>query len=314
MRKALLQIHLCVLLWGLTAILGKLITLQAVSLVWWRMLIVVAAVALIPRFWRGIALLPRAMFGVYAAIGCIVALHWVTFYGAIKLANASVAVSCLGLGPVVTSVIEPAVTGRRFDVRELWLGVATLPGVALVVGGTPASMQTGYSRGRDLGGVDVAVRLAEQALRAPRRPAGRDGPRAGRGTRDADDLIALARADWATIGAPDQRDVALLAALALGCTFLPFSLSLVALRELSVFGAARAEPRAGVRDPVRNMLLGEQHELTPGFYAGVAIILGAAVAHPARRASAAPRQAVGSRAQRWARPRAPVASQTRPVP
>ena len=47
-RRAFLQIHFCVLLWGFTAILGKLITLPALPLVWWRMLIVVAALALRP--------------------------------------------------------------------------------------------------------------------------------------------------------------------------------------------------------------------------------------------------------------------------
>ncbi|RBC17904.1 EamA family transporter, partial [Xanthomonas oryzae pv. oryzae] len=51
LRKAQLQIHFCVLLWGITAILGKLITLQALPLVWWRMLIVVVALALWPRVW-----------------------------------------------------------------------------------------------------------------------------------------------------------------------------------------------------------------------------------------------------------------------
>ena len=60
--KARLQIHFCVLLWGFTAILGKLITLAAMT-----------------------ARLRLA----YAGIGVLVALHWLTFYGAIKLANAS---------------------------------------------------------------------------------------------------------------------------------------------------------------------------------------------------------------------------------
>ena len=51
-NKALLQIHFCVMLWGFTAVLGKLITLPALALVWWRMLIVVAVLALLPRVWR----------------------------------------------------------------------------------------------------------------------------------------------------------------------------------------------------------------------------------------------------------------------
>jgi EamA domain-containing membrane protein RarD len=101
-RKALLQIHLCVLLWGLTAILGKLISLRAVSLVWWRMVIVLVALALVPRFWRGWRATPR-MIGICSDRRA--RFHWVTFYGAIKLANASVAVSCLG--PVFAAVISP---------------------------------------------------------------------------------------------------------------------------------------------------------------------------------------------------------------
>ncbi|MEO5561721.1 MAG: EamA family transporter, partial [Dokdonella sp.] len=85
--KAQLQIHSCVLLWGFTAILGKLISLTALPLVWWRMLIVIAALALLPRTWRGLrAISPRLMLA-YAGIGVLVALHWLTFYGAIKLAN-----------------------------------------------------------------------------------------------------------------------------------------------------------------------------------------------------------------------------------
>ena len=81
--KALWQIHLCVLLWGFTAILGKLITLPALPLVWWRMLIVAVALALLPRVWRGIRAMPVRTRWAYAGIGALVALHWLTFYGAI---------------------------------------------------------------------------------------------------------------------------------------------------------------------------------------------------------------------------------------
>ena len=82
-RKAFLQIHFCVVLWGFTAILGKMISMPALPLVWWRLLIVVAALALVPQVWRGLrAMSPRLMLA-YAGIGALVALHWLTFYGAI---------------------------------------------------------------------------------------------------------------------------------------------------------------------------------------------------------------------------------------
>lgn len=84
----------------------------------------------------------RVVLG-YCGIGALVALHWLTFYDAIKLANASVAATCIALAPVFTAVIEPWVTKRPFRPRELLFGLAVLPGVALVVGGVPEGMRAG---------------------------------------------------------------------------------------------------------------------------------------------------------------------------
>ena len=67
----------------------------------------------------------------------LVALHWLTFYGAIKLSNASVGATCIALATVFTALIEPWLARTRFSKRELALGIAVLPGVALVVGGVP---------------------------------------------------------------------------------------------------------------------------------------------------------------------------------
>src|SRR3546814_10599035 len=64
--KAQWQIHLCVVLWGFTAILGKVITLPALPLVWWRMLLVTAALALVPRVWRGLRAMPPRLLLAYA--------------------------------------------------------------------------------------------------------------------------------------------------------------------------------------------------------------------------------------------------------
>src|SRR5207244_821382 len=146
-RRALVQIHFCVFLWGFTAILGKAIMLAALPLVWWRMTIVSAALVFMRRFWRGLAKLPPRLVAAYAGIGVIVALHWLTFYGSIKLSNASVAATCMALAPLFIAFVEPVLVGRRFDLRELFFGLAVIPGVALVVGGTPAAMRTGLAVG-----------------------------------------------------------------------------------------------------------------------------------------------------------------------
>src|SRR5215207_2716765 len=142
-RRALLQIHFCVLLWGFTAILGKLITLRALSLVWWRMWLVTLALLLLPRVWRGLRTMSARLWLADASGGGVVSLHWLTFYGAIKLANASVAATCIALAPVFLALVEPYIAGRPFRPRELLLGVAVVPGVALVVGGLSPQMRLG---------------------------------------------------------------------------------------------------------------------------------------------------------------------------
>ncbi|MEJ7747126.1 MAG: EamA family transporter, partial [Luteimonas sp.] len=145
--KAQLQIHFCVVLWGFTAILGKLITLPALPLVWWRMLIVVAALALVPRVWRGLQAMPHKLIWSYCGIGVLVALHWLTFYGSIKLSNASVGATCIALATVFTALVEPWLARTRFSRREFALGIAVLPGVALVVGDVPHGMRIGIAVG-----------------------------------------------------------------------------------------------------------------------------------------------------------------------
>jgi drug/metabolite transporter (DMT)-like permease len=284
--RAQLQIHFCVLLWGFTAIFGKLITLAALPLVWWRMLLVVAALVLIPRTWRGLRAMPPRLALAYAGIGVLVSLHWLTFYGAIKLANASVGATCMALATPLTALIEPKLARRRFSARELFLGIAVLPGVALVVGGVPASMRLGIAVGA-LSALLVAIfgslnkRLVEHAD-----PLAVTGLELGAGTLTLTVLAPLMPLLFPAFAGspfvlPNTHDALLLLGLSLACTLLPFTLSLVALRHMSAFAAQLAinlEPVYAIALAI--VLLGEQRELTPMFYLGVAIILGAVLVHP----------------------------------
>src|SRR5690606_1899492 len=115
--------------------------------VWWRMALVSAAVMLVPSFWGPLRRLPPRLLAIYAGIGVLVALHWVTFYLSVKLANASVAALCMALIPVFIAFSEPLLVTRRFDIRELGFGLLALPGVALVIGGMPSGMYLGFAIG-----------------------------------------------------------------------------------------------------------------------------------------------------------------------
>lgn len=274
------QIHCCVVLWGFTAVLGKLISLGTLALVWWRMLLVAAALLIVPRFWRGLSRMPRRLIATYAGIGMVVAVHWVTFYGSVRLANASVAATCIALTPVFLAFVEPFMVGRRFDMRELLFGVAAVPGVMLVVGGTPTSMHLGIAVG-----VLSALLLAVFAI-LNKRYIGNSDALCVTGIEMAAGLLLMSViaplfSSDAVFVIPSADDAMLLAVLAMGCTMLPFAISLSALRRVSAFSTAIAlnmEPVYAIVLAI--LLLGEQRELSASFYLGVAIVIGAVFLHP----------------------------------
>jgi drug/metabolite transporter (DMT)-like permease len=284
-RRAQWQIHACVLLWGFTAILGKLISLPALALVCWRMALVALALYALKRVRRGLRELPVRLRWILAGIGVVVALHWLTFYGAIKLANASVAAACIGLAPVFLAAIEPWIMRTRFDARELLLGALVVPGVALVVGGVPVAMHAGIVVGTVSALLVAVFGALNKRYVAECEPLTMTFVELGAGGA----FLTLAALAWSAFQGgmsaaqwlPGARDAVLLLLLALACTLLPFALSLVALRRLTAFQAQLAvnlEPVYAVT--LAALLLHEQRELGPAFYAGVAIILGAVLAHP----------------------------------
>jgi len=283
-RRALIQIHICVVLWGITAILGKLITLPALELVWWRMLLVTVALACFPRVWSALGTIPLRLALTYAGIGCLVALHWLAFYGSVKLANASVAATTMALAPAVTALIEPALTGARFERHNLLLGVLVIPGVALVVGGIPQDMHWGFW----LGVVSAALAAVFNALNK-RHLGNRDAMAVtwlelGAGFL----LVAALQSTMAPFAAPagpgivlpDVRDGALLLVLAIFCTLIPYAVALAALRHVSAFTAQLAinlEPVYAICIAVA--FLGEARDLDAAFFLGVAIVLAAVFGH-----------------------------------
>lgn len=292
-NQARLQIHFCVLLWGFTAILGKLITLPALPLVLWRMLLVTLALLLVPRVWRGLRAMPARLIWAYAGIGVLVSLHWLSFYAAIKLSNASVGATCIALGPVFLAFIEPWIAKRKFDPRELLIGVAVVPGVLLVVGGVPHDMRLGIAVGV-LSALFVAFfgslnkRLVEHGD-----PLTVTFIELGTGTVFLTLLAPLLPHVGPAFMVPDLHDTLLLLALSFGCTLLPFALALVALRHMSAFGTqmvTNLEPVYAIVLAI--LLLGEQHELDGWFYIGVAVILAAVFVYPLlHRRQRAPMQA-----------------------
>lgn len=132
MKKAFLQLHIAVLLAGLTGILGKLITLNEGLLVWYRLLITAVSLWILALIQRqpvrtGLRDILR-IFGV----GGIAALHWVLFYGSIKYSNVSVALLCFSSVGFFTAILEPLVFRHRIDWVELLLGLLVIAGIFFI--------------------------------------------------------------------------------------------------------------------------------------------------------------------------------------
>jgi drug/metabolite transporter (DMT)-like permease len=279
-RRALIELHVCVLLWGFTAILGKLITLPAQQLVWWRMLLVTLALACFPRVWRALKIIPPRQMLVFAGIGGVVAVHWLTFYGSVKLANASVAATCMALAPVVTALIEPVITGARFERHNLLLGILVVPGVALVVGGIPGSMHLGFW----VGVISAVLAAVFNALN--KRHLGHHDAMAvtwielGAGFLLIAAIGTFMGPPGEGVALPSVQDGAWLLVLAIFCTLIPFAVSLATLRHLSAFTAQLAvnlEPVYAIVIAV--LFLGEARDLDGLFFLGVAVVLAAVFGH-----------------------------------
>jgi drug/metabolite transporter (DMT)-like permease len=132
MKKAFLQLHLAILLAGFTAILGKLIELNEGYLTLYRMVISAVTLGVILIIRKAFIKIPLKRILQMLGVGCIVALHWVSFYGSIKYSNVSVSVTCLSAIGFCTSIFEPIIMRRRFDIGEMLLGLLAIAGIYLI--------------------------------------------------------------------------------------------------------------------------------------------------------------------------------------
>lgn len=131
--KNYLHLHLLVFIAGFTAIIGKLITLNAVSLVWYRMLIATVLMFVYIKIAKiNISITKKALFK-FAIAGVIIALHWITFFGSIQVSNASIALAMFSTGAFFASFIEPIIYKRKIIAYEIIFGLIVVFGIYLIV-------------------------------------------------------------------------------------------------------------------------------------------------------------------------------------
>lgn len=282
-RKAYIELHIAVILFGFTAILGELIQLPALSLVWWRVCITCISLLYFINWGQKLRIVSRKNLWRYMGIGLIVGLHWLTFYGSIKMSNASMALVCLATTSFFTSIIESLVGKRSISRLELLLGALILPGMYIIFHNIDPSMVNGF-----LVGIISAICAATFATL--------NKVMIGRADNYTITFIELGSA-WILMSVllllgignisldrffpPTTMDWVYIIVLALLCTTLAYVLALNALKHLSAFASnlvINIEPIYGI--VLAAILLKEHEQLNTSFYIGGGMILATVLAYP----------------------------------
>lgn len=122
--------HVIILVWGFTGILGKIILLSPEVIVWYRIIItIISLLMLFPLFKVPYRLKDKKDLGKLMLVGVIVCLHWITFYKAISLSTASLAVLCLSTTTLHVSWLDPIIMKRRFSWIEFLFGLLVIFGI-----------------------------------------------------------------------------------------------------------------------------------------------------------------------------------------
>jgi drug/metabolite transporter (DMT)-like permease len=127
-----IHLHFIVILLGFTAILGALITMDAISLVWWRMLFATAGLLIYLKAKQIPLRVDRKQLLHLVGIGLVVALHWITFFHAIKVSNVSVTLGVFASTTLFTSFIEPFLQKRKIFWLEVVIGLFIITGIYLI--------------------------------------------------------------------------------------------------------------------------------------------------------------------------------------
>ncbi len=284
-KNPYIQLHIAVLLFGFTAILGDLIQLQETVLVWWRLFFTVFSLLFFVSILREIKSMPKVNLLPLMGIGVLVATHWVLFYGSIKYSNASICLICMATTSFFTAILEPLILKERFKWYEVLLGLMIIPGMALIVTQTTMEQHFGIVLGI-LSAVLAAIFsiLNKKMLNEDKASIlTMTFVELGSGLVFLTLIMPIYISFFGTMKLyPDTvSDLLYLLVLALGCTTFAYVLAFKALRHLSAFTAnltVALEPVYGIL--LALFLLNDHKELNPNFYLGVLIILFAVFSYP----------------------------------
>jgi drug/metabolite transporter (DMT)-like permease len=272
-KRSLIQLHVFVFLAGLTAPIGNLIQLNGLILVFYRMLLTV--VALLPIYMMQQQSSPISFKdkGKLMLIGILIAIHWVCFYGSIKLANVSIALVCISSVGIFTAILEPLIFKSKLIWNDILIGLLSLIGILFIF-----QFDIHFRTGILVGLVSalfasiftiinkrLTVQYTTQTIQTFEMLGGFGFL--------AIVILSINAYQHNAFVIPTQRDWFWLIILALVCTVLANHLMLNALKRISAFTlnvTLNLEPVYGIIIAI--LLFQEHKQMGKGFYIGIVLI------------------------------------------
>ncbi len=283
--KDYLHLHFIVLIWGFTAILGLLISIPAVELVFYRTLLAGLLLAVVIKVRGKNYALPAGHLAALLGTGVLISAHWILFFAAARVANASVCLAGMATCSLWTALLEPLSSRKPVRLLEIFLGLLVVVGLyvifhfefdhalGLTLAVASAMLASVFTiinsrfthrydslviTGYEMGGAFLATALFLPFYR---------------------EILAVGNQLQLVPTATDWLYIALLAWL---CTVYAYSAAVGLMQKFSAFAmnlTVNLEPVYGI--VLAFLFFGEKEKMTTGFYLGTLVILLAVLAYPA---------------------------------
>lgn len=280
-KNPILLMHTATFLWGLTAILGKLMSVNGFMLVWYRTLFVCCLLLFYPKLIAQLKSLRAKEVAILSGIGILLALHWIAWYTSVKIANASVALSCIALISFFISIIEPLILRTPFDYMNILLSILIIPAILLINNSLHISLQKGFFIGI------LAAALAAVYAVLNKKYTQHINSNIITFVELSGGFLFMSlclpiylKLGWGQFEQLTPTDFILMLIMTLFCTLLSYYLFFTALKATDAFTTSlinNLEPLYGILLSI--IILREDQQLNMRFYIGVSLILFVVVAH-----------------------------------
>jgi drug/metabolite transporter (DMT)-like permease len=272
-------LHFIILLWGFTPVLGKLISLQALDLVFWRLTFSLLSLWIYLRYKGASLRITLKDLGHLLGWGAVVGIHWYCFYHAIKVSNVSIALAGFSTITLFASVLQPILLKKKFFWGDALYGLIIVAGLLVIL-----QFEKFYALGIFYGilaAVTAAMFGIYNGKLIQKHEAGKITFYEFLGALITIIIFQAFNGEIGNIRFPESADLVYLLILSLACTTLAFTLSVEILKKidpLTVIITNNLEPIYGVVFSL--LIFGESEMMSSGFYLGASLLLFAVFTYP----------------------------------